>query len=188
MSKTKAIDVRSAFLQAVALMRAENPSKPVSISMACQMAGINRANLYRNHASLLREVKENTPRKPAYPRGRTEKDLREKIASLQLRNDALMFLWLEAKSAPGTARLSTDVMREVEQAAQLRVAGGKFLREAVLSYLGCGIVDLSRFGSLDKERKQLLIQFLSLALNPTPPTLEAYDKLRKELESNSRRF
>lgn len=177
------ITVEDKVRQAVILWREEHPDTEINVSRICDMAGVNRSNLYRTHAKLLNELgllrRARRSRNPS--RSRTEIALREELKRLETESNLLRFLWLEEAGSPLKNRHPRAVLQDVEEASLLKVAGGRFFRRAVLSYLGEGTVKLSEFDSLDSDRKKLLIEFLGLRIGSAPPSLENYAALRERL-------
>ncbi|WP_138922555.1 hypothetical protein [Hylemonella gracilis] len=187
MKREERIPVEVKVRQAVALWREEHPDTQINISKICEMAGVNRSNLYRTHVTLLNELGlVRSPRRSPNPsQSRTEIALREELKRLQMENNLLRFLWVEEAGSPLKARHPRAVLQDVEAASLLNVTGGRFFRRAVLSYLGDGTVRLSEFDSLDSDRKKLFIEFLGLRVGTTMPPLEVYDDLRKRLCNSS---
>lgn len=180
----KKLTVDGAIRQAARLWRLEHPGAPVNVSEVCKLAGVNRSNVYERHGKLLGELGVRRERKGRGPsRGRTETQLRTEIKRLEIENNLLRLLWLEEAADPLHNRHPTAVLEDVCEAASLRVAGGRFLRNALLSYLGAGSVKLSLFDSLDADRRQLFIEFLGLRSRPSPPSLEDYEHLLTTLRA-----
>ncbi len=184
MSRRVGLDVPVVFQQALAIWAAENPGKPANVSRICEMAGVNRSNVYRTHRELLDDprIERCASKSSAKRSGRGEAELKEKIKQLQLQIDLLQYLWLEAAEAIDRSASAERVFQEIRDTAKLRVPEGKFLRRAVLSYLGSGTVSLAEIDILDPQRRKLLVRFLMLRSGSASPKLEDYDTLRRQLQ------
>ena len=81
----------------IRLAELERPEAPASISEVCRLAGVNRANLYARHESLVAEIRRaRTAKKPQQQVVcRPDRPWRESHLELEQRNRGLLYLCLE---------------------------------------------------------------------------------------------
>lgn len=85
---------------ALLLLKSERPGQPICISELCRKAGVNRSNLYANHAQLLAEIRSYTSRE-IQKNTITERVCASEsgeIEALRAQNKALLYLCLELRS------------------------------------------------------------------------------------------
>ena len=195
MAKPRRVPASVRLEQAWKLWQSENPGKPASITAIAGLAGILRTNIYApRHREWLEKIQATKPEKRA-PKLASFDNKKftstDRIREAELERDVALYLWMEIEGAPkrpGTRAKphsppAAVIFQKIESASKLQTAAGRFLKKAVLSYMGTGAVSLSGFDSLDVERRALLLQFLELRSRPNYPAMEAYEHLRRKLTS-----
>jgi hypothetical protein len=105
---------------ALLLLKNERPGQPICISELCRQAGVNRSNLYANHAQLLAEIRSYTSREKQQNTV-TERNCASEsgeIEVLRTQNKALLYLCLELRS-----RLDDLTSRSPQTGTRLNSAG-----------------------------------------------------------------
>lgn len=179
--------------QAWKLWQSENPGKAANITAIASLAGILRPNIYApRYSEVLKKIQASKPeRVPKVADNSRKFPSSDRTRAAELERDLALYLWMEKEGAPKRSGTKANfrppaaavIMQKIESASKLQTAAGKFLKKAVLSYLGTGTVSLAGFDSLDVERRTLLLQFLGLRSQSDCPTMEAYEHLLKKLMS-----
>jgi hypothetical protein len=179
--------------QAWKLWQSENRGKPANITAIAKLAGILRPNVYApRHMEVLKRIQETRPERTPRAVGTTRRNARsDRIEAAELERDVALYLWMEKEGAPKRSVTKAPfrplaaavILQKIESASKLQTAAGKFLKKAVLSYLGTGTVSLAGLDLLDVEHRALLLHFLELRSRPNGPTMEAYEHLRQKLST-----
>lgn len=194
MTKPKRVPGVVRLEQAWKLWQSENPTRPANITAIAKLAGIERSNVYDpRYSKVLEKIQiSRAEKKVKSPVGRSS-GLRSSVRmkEAEFERDIALYLWLEREGGPRRAVSKTRarspaapvLLQKIESASRLETAAGKFIKRAVLSYLGAGTVSLAGFDSLDLERRALLLHFLELRSRDDCPSMEAYEHLRMKLVS-----
>lgn len=193
MVKPKKLPVSVRLEQAWKLWQSENPGKAANITAITSLAGILRPNIYApRHSEVLKKIQASGPERRPKAADKSRKfTSSDRTKAAELERDVALYLWMEKEGAPKRSGTRANfrppaapvILQKIESASKLQTAAGKFLKKAVLSYLGTGTVSLAGFDSLDVERRALLLQFLELRSRSDGPTMEAYEHLRQKLTS-----